>query len=621
MARDQQLSARQIDAISRIAQAEFGRAGDKTDLYNGIRGVVDTVINRAAAGTYGGDIEGVIDAKNQFEPINKAGTWSNLPAAKAAIKAIVAERLAELDAGAPTRPFTFFDNPTVVENRAGKEASKATVDRSRLGLVDPGSQLVGPLGGYAHNYYDKPGFEAPRGFDVSLDDDAKGTLKDWSKAYSGVGWGNLNDSPSELNALARAFPAYGPKSVYGDPMDTMPSSPVSPVERAPLGPPVASMEAPGYNFSQSFANGLGFNPQFAQPVTPQNPPAATQPGWGSIAGNAISAARPYDPLSSISPPARSTPDFGPDWGTPGLGGGFGDFTTGSNGTFQKAPPSVMSAPEPGPTGGSIAGAAIKQFAPAQVSAIPQFSSIRPQMATVTAAVAAADEEAAKNKALAEAYTPPSARDDMYGVAPTAEPATTATPKAPQVQKVTPRIVPKAVPMQPPHPPSVPMTARDLASYGLGDSPGSQLSAAIGTPSQFMGTSTSPKDFAKAVAAVAAINGNNLANQYAAQLNSNRPEIQGVAYNALQNQYAQATGQPQTKSLLGGFLGDIGQIFTGASTPQIGFSNSPAPQQGMYVQGSNGPVWANFTDNQKAINNGTAGGWGSMGFGPGTSGLW
>lgn len=330
----------------------------------------------------------------------------------------------------------------------------------------------------------------------------------------------------------------------------------------------------------------------AQPVTPQNPPVATQPGgWGAIAGNAISAARTYDPLSSISAPTFATPrnqlpGASPDWGNAGLGGGFGDFTTGSNGTFQKAPPSVMSAPEPGPTGGSIAGAAIKQFAPQPVSAIPQFSNIKPTMAAVTAAVAAADEEAKKNAELAAAYTPPNPRDDMYGVAPTVE-KPTATVKAPQVQKVQPRIVPKPVPMAPPPKPQ-PITQQQLNAAGLGDSPGSQLAAQIGTPSQFMGSGTSPQNFAKAVAAVAAINGNNLANSYAAQLNSNRPGVDGAAFNALQNEYAKATGQPGTTGILQGFMRDVGQafspIFAGSSASNYGTPANPMSQKDLNAFG-------------------------------------
>jgi len=634
MAQNVSLTQRQIEAISRVAQGEFGAAPNKNDLYNGIRGVVDTIVNRTSAGTYGGDdVESVVNHPGAFEPVTRraAGDWQNLKPASAAVKAIVAERLAELSQGAPTRRFTFFDNPKEVKDREGKLASKATVDRSRLGLVNPDAQLVGPLGGYAHNYYDRPGERAPRGFEVSLEDDAQGRVKDWSKAYSGMGWGNLNDSPSELNALSRQYPAYGPKSVYGDPTDTMPSAPVSPVERAPLQPSVQSMEAPGFNFSQSYGS-LGYNPQFAQPVTPQNPPAATQPGWGSIAGEAIGAARP---------PA-SVPNYGPDYGNAGPGMpavSTPDYTTGSNGTLQQSPPSVM-----GPTGASLAGQAIGAAAP--LSALPQFSSMRPTMSGVDQAIAAADEAAAKNAELAQAYKPPSIRDDMYGVAPTVEPPSAAVtaPKAPQVQKAMPRIAPKAVPMQP----ATPTTPQGLAKYGLGDrpqSPGEALSQQIGTPQDFMGSSTSPQAFGKAVAAVAAINGSKDAQTYAGLLSD--PHLGGVAFDALNNEYAKATNQMQTPTLYDrAALSPIGRML-GMTANQLPFNgygaaNSPMPMNGMYVQGANGqPTYATYSqDQQRALQNssgllgslgnmlgigaGANNGWGgagSMGYGAGTSGLY
>lgn len=421
----------------------------------------------------------------------------------------------------------------------------------------------------------------------------------------------------------------------------------TPALPAPMPQPAPSV-MDNYGFS-NFGS-MGYNPQFAQPVTPQNPPAASrydplssisppsqapQPGWGSIAGNAIGAARP----------SPSTPDFGPMGNTPGLGMpavSTPDYTTGSNGSFQTAPPSTMA---PGPTGATLAGGAIGAMAP--VSAIPTFSSIRPQMSAVTTALAAADAETQKNAELAAAYKPPRLRDDMYGVAPTVEPPTAAVtaPKAPQVQKVQPRIAPKPVPMQPPHPPSVPMTQKDLNSYGLGDSPGSQLAASIGTPQQFMGTSTSPQDFAKTVAAVAAINGSKDAQTYASQLSD--PHLGGVAFDALNNEYAKATNQMQTPTLYDrAALSPIGRML-GMTANQLPFNgygaaNSPMPMNGMYVQGANGqPTYATYSqDQQRALQNssgllgslgnmlgigaGANNGWGgagSMGYGAGTSGLY
>lgn len=427
---------------------------------------------------------------------------------------------------------------------------------------------------------------------------------------------NPNEAGVAAARMAMAAPAPAPGSISAGMSFTPPLPGAMPDVAGPL--------TPGYNFSPGFSS-MGFNPQFAQPVTPQNPPAATQPtfantsppGWGSIAGNAIRdfasptfsdsrASREPDGWNTPSPGLGNTPGPGmPAVSTP-------DYTTGSNGTFQSAPPSTMSAP--GPTGATLAGDAISAARPVAGPLTPgyAFSSMKPKASAIAAAVADADAKAAaeakaemdRETARAKALSG-LPQDDLTTATPVDAPA----PKAPQVQKVMPRIAPRPV-VQPPHPPSTPMTQKALNAYGLGDSPGSQLAAQIGTPNQFMGSGTSPQNFAKALTAISAITGNNLANVYASQLSSERPGISGVAFDALQNQYAKATNQPQTKGLLSGLLGDIGQAFGYGTSGAYGTASNPLSDGYMAGYGlgdapSGGGFFSGLTN--------TLGGWGGGGF--------
>lgn len=423
-------------------------------------------------------------------------------------------------------------------------------------------------------------------------------------------------------------------------------------------PDVAGPLTPGYNFSNLFGMGLPdplagaqnlFSPvkdyerqpmpqvspdsmrQFLQD-TPPNPglreipaaPRATPPwSWPQ--------AQTYDPLSSIgtmlpsAPPASGIPDYGPDWGTPGPGlpaVSTPDYTTGSDGTFQTTAPSTMA---PKTTTADPVGA------PA-ASVVPQFTKMVPSYAAVAAAVAAADEKAAKDAA-SEMDRETARAKALSGLPQDTATASLALPAKP------PAAAPPAKPVQKPRLPPLPppQVVRTVPQpKEAPKDPGTALKDQFGTPQQFMGSGVSAQDFAKGVAAVAAINGNDKAKAYAGQLTSERPGISGVAFDALQNEFAKATSQPQTKGLLGAFGLGV------PSQPAIGASNSPSPTQGMYVQGPNGaPTWANYsTDQQNALNNssgfwggvqnffgfgpGANNGWGpsgSMGFGPGTSDLY
>lgn len=105
------------DAMARVAYAEAGNQGD-----SGLAGVVYTVLNRLADGRWGHDVESVVDAPHQFEPVMKAGgNWRGLKPVtaeqEARVNTIVSlaldGRLPDLTGGA-----RFFQNPKTVTARA-----------------------------------------------------------------------------------------------------------------------------------------------------------------------------------------------------------------------------------------------------------------------------------------------------------------------------------------------------------------------------------------------------------------------------------------------------------------------------------------------------------------------
>jgi hypothetical protein len=118
MAKQLTLTARDIDAISRISHAEARSLGP-----DGIAGVVGTILNRAAAGGYGNGIEGVINKPSQFSPINSVGHWSRLPEASADTKSIVQQVVAQMRDGAsnPVGNSTHFYNPSIASPKWGPQ--------------------------------------------------------------------------------------------------------------------------------------------------------------------------------------------------------------------------------------------------------------------------------------------------------------------------------------------------------------------------------------------------------------------------------------------------------------------------------------------------------------------
>ena len=136
------------DGIARVAYSEAGNQGD-----SGLAAVVYTILNRLADGRWGGSIDGVLNARHQFEPVMRAGgDWRNLPpvseAHKARIDTIInlalEGRLPDLTNGA-----RYFQNPRIVADRAG--AGQVPASLVNFGGAQP-SAVIG-----AHSFYAEAG--------------------------------------------------------------------------------------------------------------------------------------------------------------------------------------------------------------------------------------------------------------------------------------------------------------------------------------------------------------------------------------------------------------------------------------------------------------------------------
>ena len=132
------------DAIARVPFAEPGNQGD-----SGLAGVVYTILNRLADGRWGGTVDGVLNARSQFEPVMRVGgDWRALPGVSAPDQARVETilnlalegRLPDLTGGA-----RFFQNAATVSARA--RAGKVSPDLVNFGGQTP-SAVIG-----AHSFY------------------------------------------------------------------------------------------------------------------------------------------------------------------------------------------------------------------------------------------------------------------------------------------------------------------------------------------------------------------------------------------------------------------------------------------------------------------------------------
>ena len=136
------------DGIARVAFAEAGNQGD-----SGLAGVIYTILNRLQDGRWGSTVDGVLNARSQFEPVMRAGgDWHGLApvtgAAQARVDTIlnlaIDGRLPDLTHGA-----RFFQNPAIVAGRA--RAGQVSPGLVNFGGATP-SAVIG-----AHSFYASTG--------------------------------------------------------------------------------------------------------------------------------------------------------------------------------------------------------------------------------------------------------------------------------------------------------------------------------------------------------------------------------------------------------------------------------------------------------------------------------
>ncbi len=138
------LSYEDREAIGRVTYAEAGNQGEE-----GLAAVIFTILNRVNSGQFGGSVQHVIDARNQFEPATRAGGWRNLPPLdqsqsvqfETILNLILAGWLPDLTNGA-----LFFQNARIVAARAARGTGSSY-------LVDfGGTPPVAEIGD--HRFYD-----------------------------------------------------------------------------------------------------------------------------------------------------------------------------------------------------------------------------------------------------------------------------------------------------------------------------------------------------------------------------------------------------------------------------------------------------------------------------------
>jgi hypothetical protein len=136
------------DGIARVAYAEAGNQGD-----SGLAGVIYTILNRLQDGRWGSTIDGVLNARAQFEPVMRAGgDWRGLAPVSAAAQARVDTILnLAIDGRLPdlTHGARYFQNPVIVAGRArsGQVAPRLV----NFGGATP-SAVIG-----AHSFYAETG--------------------------------------------------------------------------------------------------------------------------------------------------------------------------------------------------------------------------------------------------------------------------------------------------------------------------------------------------------------------------------------------------------------------------------------------------------------------------------
>jgi hypothetical protein len=150
---DRVASAAAREGIARVSFAEAGNQGD-----SGLAAVVYTILNRLADGRWGGSVDGVLNARGQFEPVMRAGDdWRALPAVSPAQQARIDTIInLALDGRLPdlTNGARYFQNPSVVAARARSgEVSPSLVNfggESPSAVIGAHSFYADVRGGHSH---------------------------------------------------------------------------------------------------------------------------------------------------------------------------------------------------------------------------------------------------------------------------------------------------------------------------------------------------------------------------------------------------------------------------------------------------------------------------------------
>ena len=151
------ISDEDAEAIGRTAYAESGS-------FLGRLAVIETILNRLHDGSFGGSVQGIINAPWQFEPVMRAGgSWRNLPPLSDVQRRDLREMLWVHEQGTLTiaKGATFFQNERIVSDRAARGA----VRKELVGFN--GMQKVAEWHD-GHSFY-RPGKPAPKAVAVKQD--------------------------------------------------------------------------------------------------------------------------------------------------------------------------------------------------------------------------------------------------------------------------------------------------------------------------------------------------------------------------------------------------------------------------------------------------------------------
>lgn len=655
------VSDRDYAAAVATAVGEAGREG-----VQGMAAVIDVLANRAEnpqyADAYGNSVSEQATARKGREfnawmsgsPRTQAAFAQTMRALRAMASPTARARLPKAEqaqlAQAEKAAFGVLGTGDLrgITKGATRYANKAVT--KRWGTNSAQDALEGEFGrlNIGNHTFTGPGFDPSREYDPERA--FRNLESNWAYAQGG-------DTPGERLAAGRQQQAlretFSGASDFGAPVWDGNWTGDTRVESAPLGPvtgydPLSSVSVPA-------ANSVGRYDPLSSISAPMgfSPPAQPQTG-ATLAGQAISAARPVnedrssrEPASPVSRPptgahlagdaiaaARETPgsaalDQAMFSAQPmGFASSFGSFTPSfsDTSTFTGAPPPTAASapvqatatrpPQPQTTLGVQPGFQPTGYDISVFQGVP-LSDITPKAPfgftgqQVPPAVPPAPRVAYDPLSSVQAPKPPPVADVQVPL-PAEVPALAYAPPMPANRPVAPAVAAVSRPKLPSLPklaPAVPEAPQRPVD------PVQAFSQQVGSPQSFM--SMNPREFGAAIGTLASLSPDALRiNALAAQVSD--PRVGIVAQNALQDAYAGATGQPQTRSLWSGLAGDLSQAF--GFSPGLGLSNSPAASQGMYVQGADGsPVWANFSDDQR--NALSSGGWGSLGTGPGTSALW